>query len=270
MRRWLALGLLALAGAVEAQPLTGGLLGRGAASAVPPGCTAGAVAVFLGSPVAPACAGDWSYTAGTPAVPETLGPEIFVNPTFEAGTDGWVLGDGWAWVATVGSESGCIQYTSPVNNAVQGVPSASFSVGSTYRVSIDVAGRNTGTVKLTASGAGDDTESPPATGTFTWEFTAVAAGGMSVFSLVPSADFDGSVCSASLVRVVAPPVPGTDSRVELTGAFAADSYSVNTLNDAPASATATCSVGEMRWTSTHFYFCPATNTWVRAALATWP
>lgn len=49
MRKWLALVLVALAGAVEAQPLTGGLLGRGASYSnfVPPaGCASGYVPYF--------------------------------------------------------------------------------------------------------------------------------------------------------------------------------------------------------------------------------
>lgn len=49
MRKWLALALVALAGAAEAQPVSGGLLGRGASysSFVPPsGCAAGYVPYF--------------------------------------------------------------------------------------------------------------------------------------------------------------------------------------------------------------------------------
>ena len=38
---------------------------------------------------------------------------------------------------------------------------------------------------------------------------------------------------------------------------------------APASATATGKVGEIRVTATFIYTCVATNTWVRAAVATW-
>lgn len=41
------------------------------------------------------------------------------------------------------------------------------------------------------------------------------------------------------------------------------------LDTAPASATATGTAGEIRVTATHIYVCTATNTWVRAALATW-
>lgn len=45
-------------------------------------------------------------------------------------------------------------------------------------------------------------------------------------------------------------------------------YRVSALNAAPASATATGTTGEIRYTATHIYLCTATNTWVRAALST--
>ncbi len=78
MRKWLALGLLALAGAVEAQPLTGGLLGRGAAytSFVPPASAAtGCVGVFLGSPLNLQCAPSSGivYTVATKSLDITDG-----------------------------------------------------------------------------------------------------------------------------------------------------------------------------------------------------
>ncbi len=41
------------------------------------------------------------------------------------------------------------------------------------------------------------------------------------------------------------------------------------LDTAPASATATGTLGEVRITATHIYVCTATNTWVRTALTTW-
>lgn len=55
----------------------------------------------------------------------------------------------------------------------------------------------------------------------------------------------------------------TFSYPEANGTIAA----INTT--APASATATGVVGEIRVTSTYIYVCTATNTWVRAPLATW-
>ena len=53
-------------------------------------------------------------------------------------------------------------------------------------------------------------------------------------------------------------------------AMAADG-SINILGShtAPASATATGTAGEIRFCSDYVYYCTATNTWVRAALATW-
>jgi nitrogen fixation/metabolism regulation signal transduction histidine kinase len=38
----------------------------------------------------------------------------------------------------------------------------------------------------------------------------------------------------------------------------------------PASSTATGIVGQIAFDTTHLYVCIATNTWVRATLATWP
>ena len=41
------------------------------------------------------------------------------------------------------------------------------------------------------------------------------------------------------------------------------------LVSAPASAGATGTAGSIAYDSTHIYVCVATNTWVRASLATW-
>lgn len=46
-------------------------------------------------------------------------------------------------------------------------------------------------------------------------------------------------------------------------------YKVSALNTAPASATSTGVIGEIRITSAYIYVCIATNTWVRTALTTW-
>lgn len=46
-------------------------------------------------------------------------------------------------------------------------------------------------------------------------------------------------------------------------------YNIAQMHTAPASATATGKLGEVRVTATHIYVCTATNTWVRAALTTW-
>ena len=46
-------------------------------------------------------------------------------------------------------------------------------------------------------------------------------------------------------------------------------YKLSALNTAPASATATGTLGEIRVTATAIYVCTATDTWVKADLATW-
>jgi len=57
--------------------------------------------------------------------------------------------------------------------------------------------------------------------------------------------------------------------VDNVGATTSSQYKLSALNTAPASATATGTLGEIRVTATFLYVCTATNTWVRAALATW-
>lgn len=57
--------------------------------------------------------------------------------------------------------------------------------------------------------------------------------------------------------------------LDVNGTTQATQFKVAAMNTAPASATATGTVGEVRITATHIYVCTAANTWVRTALATW-
>lgn len=61
----------------------------------------------------------------------------------------------------------------------------------------------------------------------------------------------------------------SSGNVVQTGTNTATQYRLSALNTAPASASATGTTGEVRITSDYIYVCIATNTWVRAALATW-
>ena len=49
----------------------------------------------------------------------------------------------------------------------------------------------------------------------------------------------------------------------------ATQYNLTALNTAPATATSTGTVGEIRWANGFVYLCVATNTWQRSALTTW-
>ena len=49
----------------------------------------------------------------------------------------------------------------------------------------------------------------------------------------------------------------------------ASQYKLNALNTAPASATATGVLGEIRYDANYMYVCTETNTWKRSALTTW-
>lgn len=62
---------------------------------------------------------------------------------------------------------------------------------------------------------------------------------------------------------------GNGGRVETDGSVKATSFKISALNEAPASATAAGTLGEIRITSGYIYVCVATNTWVRSALTSW-
>jgi len=59
------------------------------------------------------------------------------------------------------------------------------------------------------------------------------------------------------------------NNLSITGTTLSSQYRLSALNTAPATATSTGTLGEIRVTATHIYVCTATNTWVRTALATW-
>ena len=78
--------------------------------------------------------------------------------------------------------------------------------------------------------------------------------------------------SGNLIHIIGNGSPGSRSNaftVDVNGKIACSTLSVFGLNTAPASATDTGTLGEIRITSGHVYVCVGTNTWVRSALTTW-
>ena len=60
---------------------------------------------------------------------------------------------------------------------------------------------------------------------------------------------------------------GSDSVTRATKQYTAAAVA-KYLNTAPASATATGTLGSIKFTADHIYVCVATNTWKRVAIAT--
>jgi hypothetical protein len=54
-----------------------------------------------------------------------------------------------------------------------------------------------------------------------------------------------------------------------TGTTTTGQMNIAALNTAPASASGTGTLGEIRYTADYIYVCTATNTWKRSALSTW-
>ena len=78
--------------------------------------------------------------------------------------------------------------------------------------------------------------------------------------------------SGKLIHIIGNGSPGSSSNaftVDVNGKIACSTLSVFGLNTAPASATDTGTLGEIRITSGYVYVCVGTNTWVRSALTTW-
>jgi hypothetical protein len=57
--------------------------------------------------------------------------------------------------------------------------------------------------------------------------------------------------------------------IDHNGNFKIPSLSLTTLNTAPANASASGTLGEIRWDANYMYVCVATNTWKRSAITTW-
>ncbi|MDD3150985.1 MAG: hypothetical protein PHV68_09135 [Candidatus Gastranaerophilales bacterium] len=73
-------------------------------------------------------------------------------------------------------------------------------------------------------------------------------------------------------RILAGPILPTDNGVDalqVNGTIASTGYKLSALNTAPASASATGTLGEIRITADAVYICTATNTWKKVAIATW-
>jgi hypothetical protein len=62
---------------------------------------------------------------------------------------------------------------------------------------------------------------------------------------------------------------GVTGAATFLSSVTATSYNLSALNTAPASATATGTLGEIRIDASFIYVCTATNTWKRAAITTW-
>jgi hypothetical protein len=60
-----------------------------------------------------------------------------------------------------------------------------------------------------------------------------------------------------------------DGEVRMPEGSYSSKYTLSALQTAPASAGATGTTGEIRYTADHIYVCVATNTWKRVAIATW-
>jgi hypothetical protein len=65
------------------------------------------------------------------------------------------------------------------------------------------------------------------------------------------------------------PIQSTNFKIGVTGWRLNSNGTVEINGNVPASATDTGTKGMVAFSSTHIYYCVATNTWKRVAIATW-
>jgi hypothetical protein len=65
------------------------------------------------------------------------------------------------------------------------------------------------------------------------------------------------------------PTDNTVDAVQINGTVLSTQYKLSALNTAPATASSTGTLGEIRIDANYIYICTATNTWKRVAIATW-
>jgi hypothetical protein len=61
----------------------------------------------------------------------------------------------------------------------------------------------------------------------------------------------------------------TVDKLQVNGSILSTQFKLSALNTAPATASSTGTLGEIRIDANYIYICTATNTWKRVAIATW-
>jgi hypothetical protein len=85
-------------------------------------------------------------------------------------------------------------------------------------------------------------------------------------------DLDGNLKVNAAGRVlIGNPTPNdlTGEALQVSGAIICDQFKLWGLNTAPATASSSGTLGEIRIDANYIYICTATNTWKRVAIATW-
>ena len=129
------------------------------------------------------------------------------------------------------------------------------------------------TIAFEGSRGGTDTNTAGADATIQGSLgTGTGASGKLVFKVgTPGASGSTQHTANTVLTLQDTGTGGTPSpAVIAAGPVTSTQFRLSALNTAPSSAADTGTLGEIRIDSGYIYVCTATNTWVRAALATWP
>ncbi len=198
---------------------------------------------------AKAFTGTW-FTGGTST---TTKPQVVIEPTGTTSTSWSTSGTGFGVNAASGFAGNLLDLQ------VNGTSVARCT--SAGRLNISTLGLVNGVISTWSNGA---TVSSTSGEVFAWTNGEIRLNGATAFGWAPggatatAADIGLTRSAAGVVKVT----NGSSGDGTISGQH-------RLVGTAPASASATGTAGDIRYDADYIYVCTATNTWKRAALATW-
>ena len=165
------------------------------------------------------------------------------------------LGNAGSWNVVVGKGAAVNTTSSAASNVIIGRASASNLTSGTANIIV-----------------GDNTGQGITTGSYNVVIGAAVSGlTSSLANCMILADGQGNrrINIPSTGNVLIATTTDSGYKHDVNGTARATQFFLSASNTAPATAASAGTLGEIRITATHIYYCTATNTWVRAAMATW-
>lgn len=164
----------------------------------------------------------------------------------------WTYGTGWTHVNGQYQANHATNGTAPLT-CISFTPVAS----TTYIIYYKLSSVTAGNITLSLGGISDVAKAVDGVYKFTGTTSSTAA-----LLITPSNNFRGSVEFVDCLKI-------TSTQDVYSNNITSTQFKLSALNTAPANAGDTGVLGEIRIDASYIYVCTATNTWKRAAIATW-
>ena len=169
------------------------------------------------------------------------------------GSKALATGGGTAWVTAVGSEA-LYNATGTLNTGIGYRAGYNISTG----IQNSILGYNTGLGITTGS-----------SNTIIGANVSGLSSSLSNYVILSDGAGNRRINIPSTGNVLIATTTDAGYKLDVNGTARATQFFLSASNTAPATASSAGVTGEIRITATHIYYCTATNTWVRVAMATW-